>query len=159
MWWNEVIIAHDLCDTRDYLCSCDFTNVSADSMNNACPHEKKNDDVLHFLPSHPLFYKVYFIITDPWRRGLCVCVYVVSVPVWRPCRPPALITCQAPSSSTSSAFPGLALRNCATGSTCMCALVFLRATPEFDRKKNKVIDMLVIVLFMIHSITTFLTPT
>lgn len=38
------------------------------------PTKKKNDNILHFLPSHPLFYKVYFIITDPWRRGLCVCL-------------------------------------------------------------------------------------
>lgn len=123
--------------------------------------KKKNDDVLHFLPSHPLFYKVYFIITDPvapWTARVCVFSSRLSRFAER-AGFLRLITCQPPSSPTSSAFPGLALRNDATGSACVCGLVFLRATPEFDRKKKEVIDTLVIVLFMIHSITTFLTPT
>lgn len=46
---NEVIIAADLCDTRYYLHSCDFTNVSADSMNNTCPYRKMTSSTFFSL--------------------------------------------------------------------------------------------------------------
>lgn len=76
MWWNEVIIAHDLRDTRDYLRSCDFTNVSTDSMNNACPHEKKEMTTSStFSPLIRCFIK---FTSSLLTRGTvdCACVFL-----------------------------------------------------------------------------------
>lgn len=80
MWWNEVISAHDLCDTRAYLRSCDFTNVSADSMNNACPHEKKKKMTTPstFSPLIRCFIK---FTSSLLTRGAvdCACVFLSSL--------------------------------------------------------------------------------
>lgn len=60
------------------------------------------DDILHFLLSQLLFHKVYFIITDPCQRG--VCVFVCVCPSFISMSASVLITCHLPSCSTSSAF-------------------------------------------------------
>lgn len=76
---NEVIIAVDSCDARCYLHGRDFTNVSADSMNKTCPHQRMTFST--FSPSIGYFIKfTSSLLTHVSAECVCVCAFLcVSV--------------------------------------------------------------------------------
>lgn len=98
---NEVIIAVDLYDTHYYLHSCDFTSVSADSMNNTCPHQKVTSSTFSFLICY--FIKFISSLLTHVSRDVCGCVCKFG-PFLSPRQASGLIFCHLPSSSTSSTF-------------------------------------------------------